>query len=83
LRASGSYVTDGSAHGKQGTKTPGMRWQWCGEMSKVENCIIDQHLLNTDNDAKNALKLHAGQRLRVATGALFNHRGVQPCPPER
>lgn len=46
-------VLDGSGHSKQGTKTPGVRRQWCGETGKVDNCVVGQHLLYTDNDAVN------------------------------
>ena len=46
-------VIDGSAHVKQGDKTPGGKRQWCGERGKKENCIVGQHLLYTDNDPRN------------------------------
>ncbi len=46
-------VIDASSHPKQGTKTPGVQRQWCGESGKVDNCIVGQHLLYTNNDAKN------------------------------
>ncbi len=46
-------ILDASAHKKQGDKTPGVKRQWCGEAGKVENCIVGQHLLYTDNDPKN------------------------------
>jgi SRSO17 transposase len=46
-------VLDGSGHTKQGKETPGVQRQWCGEVGKRENCVIGQHLLYTDNDAKN------------------------------
>lgn len=46
-------VLDGSAHTKQGKQTPGVQRQWCGEVGKRENCVIGQHLLYTDNNAKN------------------------------
>lgn len=46
-------VIDGSAHAKQGDKTPGVQRQWCGETGKIDNCVVGQHLLYTDNDAKN------------------------------
>jgi len=46
-------VLDGCGHAKQGDKTPGVRRQWCGETGKVDNCVVGQHLLYTDNDPKN------------------------------
>lgn len=46
-------VIDGSGHVKQGKKTPGVQRQWCGEVGKVENCVVGQHLLYTNNDPRN------------------------------
>jgi SRSO17 transposase len=46
-------VIDASGHTKQGDKTPGVKRQWCGESGKVENCVVGQHLLYTNNDPKN------------------------------
>ena len=46
-------VLDGSAHVKQGVRTPGVQRQWCGETGKRDNCVIGQHLLYTDNDPEN------------------------------
>ena len=46
-------VLDASAHVKQGKETPGVQRQWCGETGKRDNCVIGQHLLYSDNDAKN------------------------------
>jgi len=46
-------VIDASAHAKSGDKTPGVQRQYCGEMGKIENCIVGQHLLYTDNDEAN------------------------------
>jgi len=46
-------VLDASGHAKQGKYTPGVQRQWCGETGKKDNCVIGQHLLYTDNDAKN------------------------------
>ena len=46
-------VIDASGHAKQGTKTPGVQRQWCGETGKVDNCVVGQHLLYTDNDPRN------------------------------
>lgn len=46
-------VLDSSGHPKQGDKTPGVQRQWCGEVGKVDNCVIGQHLLYTDNDPDN------------------------------
>ena len=49
----GIGVIDASAHHKQGDKTPGVQRQWCGETGKIDNCIVGQHLLYTDNDPAN------------------------------
>ncbi len=46
-------VIDASAHAKQGDKTPGVQRQWCGETGKIDNCVVGQHLLYTNNDPKN------------------------------
>jgi SRSO17 transposase len=46
-------VIDSSGHPKQGDKTPGVQRQWCGELGKMANCVIGQHLLYTDNHAEN------------------------------
>jgi SRSO17 transposase len=46
-------VLDASGHAKQGDKTPGVQRQWCGETGKIDNCVVGQHLLYTDNDPKN------------------------------
>jgi len=46
-------VLDSSGHPKQGDRTPGVQRQWCGQRGKVENCVVGQHLLYTDNDATN------------------------------
>jgi len=46
-------VLDACGHAKQGKYTPGVQRQWCGETGKRDNCVIGQHLLYTDNDAKN------------------------------
>jgi SRSO17 transposase len=46
-------VLDGSGHAKQGDKTPGVQRQWCGETGKVDNCVVGQHLLYTDNHPTN------------------------------
>jgi SRSO17 transposase len=52
-RDHGIGVIDASGHPKQGKKTPGVQRQWCGESGKVDNCVVGQHLLYTDNDPKN------------------------------
>lgn len=46
-------ILDASAHAKQGTKTPGVQRQWCGETGKRDNCVVGQHLLYTDNAYEN------------------------------
>jgi SRSO17 transposase len=49
----GIGVIDASGHAKRGDKTPGVQRQWCGESGKIDNCVVGQHLLYSDNDAKN------------------------------
>jgi SRSO17 transposase len=49
----GIGVIDASGHHKQGDKTPGVQRQWCGETGKIDNCVVGQHLLYTDNEATN------------------------------
>lgn len=49
----GIGVVDATGHAKQGDKTPGVQRQYCGESGKIENCVVAQHLLFTDNDAQN------------------------------
>ena len=46
-------VLDSCGHPKQGKMTPGVQRQWCGEIGKVDNCVVGQHLLYTDNDPDN------------------------------
>ena len=49
-------VIDACGHAKKGDKTPGVQRQWCGELpgaGKIDNCVVGQHLLYTDNDARN------------------------------
>ena len=46
-------VIDATAHAKQGDKTPGVRRQWCGETGKIDNCVVGQHLVYTNNDPRN------------------------------
>lgn len=49
----GVGVLDGSGHPKQGERTPGVQRQWCGETGKLDNCVVGQHLLYTDNRPQN------------------------------
>ena len=37
----------------RGDKTPGVQRQWCGESGKIDNCVVGQHLIYTNNDPKN------------------------------
>jgi len=46
-------IFDASGHPKSGDKTPGVQRQWCGRTGKVDNCVMGQHLLYTDNDPAN------------------------------
>jgi SRSO17 transposase len=49
----GIGVIDATGHPKRGDKTPGVHRQYCGESGKIDNCVIAQHLLFTDNRAVN------------------------------
>jgi SRSO17 transposase len=49
----GIGVIDATGHPKRGDKTPGVQRQYCGESGKIDNCVVAQHLLFTDNDAEN------------------------------
>jgi SRSO17 transposase len=46
-------VIDSCGHPKRGDQTPGVQRQWCGQIGKVDNCVVGQHLLYTDNDGRN------------------------------
>jgi len=46
-------VIDASGHAKQGRMTPGVARQWCGETGKIDNCVVGQHLLYSDNHPTN------------------------------
>jgi SRSO17 transposase len=46
-------VLDACGHAKQGRMTPGVARQWCGETGKVDNCVVGQHLLYSDNHPTN------------------------------
>ena len=46
-------IIDGCGHAKRGDKTPGVQRQWCGETGKIDNCVVGQHLLYTDNQPQN------------------------------
>lgn len=52
-RARAVGVLDACGHAKQGRRTPGVARQWCGETGKLDNCVVGQHLLYSDNDASN------------------------------
>jgi SRSO17 transposase len=49
----GIGVLDASGHPKSGDKTPGVQRQYCGQTGKIDNCVVGQHLLYTDNDPVN------------------------------
>lgn len=51
--AGGIGVIDATGHPKRGDKTPGVHRQYCGESGKIDNCVVAQHLLFTDNHADN------------------------------
>jgi SRSO17 transposase len=49
----GIGVIDATGHPKRGDKTPGVHRQYCGESGKIDNCVVAQHLLFTDDEASN------------------------------
>jgi SRSO17 transposase len=49
----GIGVIDATSHGKRGDKTPGVQRQYSGESGKIENCVVAQHLLYTDDEPTN------------------------------
>jgi len=51
--AGGIGVIDATGHPKRGDKTPGVHRQYCGESGKIDNCVVAQHLLFTDNQVAN------------------------------
>jgi len=51
--AGGIGVIDATGHPKRGDKTPGVQRQYCGESGKIDNCVVAQHLLFTDDDPRN------------------------------
>jgi SRSO17 transposase len=52
-RGGGIGIIDATAHPKRGERTPGVHRQYCGESGKIDNCVVAQHLLFTDDDATN------------------------------
>jgi len=46
-------VLDACGHAKQGRMTPGVARQWCGETGKIDNCVVGQHLVYSDNHPSN------------------------------
>jgi SRSO17 transposase len=72
-------VIDASGHAKQGRKTPGVRRQYCGETGKIDNCVVGQHLLYTDNDPKNpftCMLADAKQTQRLRGEKSADHAGA-------
>jgi SRSO17 transposase len=51
--AGGIGVIDATGHPKRGDKSPGVHRQYCGESGKIDNCVVAQHLLFTDNQPAN------------------------------
>src|SRR3989304_1592682 len=46
-------VIDPCGHDKQGRMTPGVARQGCGETGKIDNGVVGQHLLYSDNHPTN------------------------------
>ena len=55
VRGRALAVIDASGYFKRGDKTPGVQRPWCGERGKKDNCVIGQHLLWADDDARNPM----------------------------
>jgi SRSO17 transposase len=58
-------VIDTTGHPKQGTKTPGVQRQYCGQTGKIDNCVLGVHLLYTDNDPHNPFSCMLDSELYV------------------
>jgi len=56
----GIGVIDATAHPKRGDKTPGVARQYCGESGKIDNCVVAQHLLFTDDNPSNPFSCMLG-----------------------
>lgn len=64
----GIGVIDATGHPKRGDKTPGVAHQYCGESGKLDNCVVAQHLLFTDNDPVNPFSCAIASDLFVPEG---------------
>ena len=64
----GVGVIDATGHPKRGPKTPGVQRQYCGESGKIDNCVVAQHLLFTDDDAQNPLSCVLASDLYLPKG---------------
>jgi SRSO17 transposase len=49
----GIGIIDATGHPKRGDKTPGVQRQYCGQTGKLDNCVVAQHLLYTDDKDDN------------------------------
>ncbi len=70
-------MIDATSHPKQGDKTPGVQRLYCGESGKIENCVVAQHLLFTDNDAKNPFSCVLASDLYLPQGWAEDRRRCQ------
>ena len=43
-------IIDETSFAKQGTKTPGVKRQWCGSRGKQDNCVVTVHLAYAADD---------------------------------
>lgn len=59
----GIGVIDATGHPKRGDKTPGVHRQYCGESGKIDNSVVAQHLLFTDDVANNPFTCMLGSDL--------------------
>lgn len=89
LPGGGIGVIDATGHPKRGPKTPGVQRQYCGESGKIDNCVVAQHLLFTDDDRDNPFacmlasdlylpKAWAGDEARRKEAGIPEHLSYRP-----
>lgn len=78
-RPAGLGVLDATAYPKQGNKTPGVQRQWCGQTGKIDNCVVAQHLLYTDNDPHNPFACMLASDLYLPEGWSADRERCRPA----